>query len=112
MMSHPSKPSNYLLGLAFRPASGPFLPKSTSFSFACFSSQWLCANWFRTPRVKELSAVSRYDMNLPLSALSSSVAVGLFDSWFANASLLDPVYDLLVGTYGGQSERTKFRALA
>jgi len=51
-------------------------------------------------------------MNLPLSALSSSVAVGLFDSWFANASLLDPVYDLLVGTYGGQSERTKFRALA
>ena len=68
--------------------------------------------WFRPSRLTAPVVVSRHDMNLPLHELSAAVAVNLFAAWFASASLLDSVYDLVVGTYGGQSERTKFRALA
>jgi hypothetical protein len=70
------------------------------------------ANWFRTPRVKEPPILFSYDMNLSLRELGTENATCLFSEWFTNATLLDSVYDLLVGTYGRQSERTKFRALA
>jgi len=52
-----------------------------------------------------------HDMNLSFRELADDAAC-LFGSWFTNAKLFEPIYDVLVGTYGRQSERTKFRALA
>jgi hypothetical protein len=74
-------------------------------NFKIFGSGDSCriASWFRVPRVKEPPILSSVDMNLPLRELGNE---------FANATLLEPVYDLLVGTYARQSERTKFRALS
>lgn len=69
------------------------------------------ANWFRVPRTAESPILSSHEMNLSLRELGDDASC-LLGSWFTNASVLDPVYDLLVGTYGRQSERTKFRALA
>jgi ApeA N-terminal domain 1 len=62
------------------------------------------ANLFWVPRAAEPPIVSHSDMNLSFQELANN-AEGLFGSWFANERLFEPVYDLLVGTYGKQSER-------
>jgi hypothetical protein len=69
------------------------------------------ANLFRAPRTAEPPILSGNEMNLPLRELADD-APCLVGTWFMSVSVLDPVCDLLVGTYGRQSERTKFRALA
>jgi hypothetical protein len=67
-------------------------------------------NWFRVLRIATPPVLSSSDMTLPFGQLAEHASC-LFGSWFGNAKTLDPVYDLLVGTYGAQSERNKFRAL-
>lgn len=69
------------------------------------------ANVFWVPRTVEPPIVSNGEMNLSFRELANH-SDHLFGSWFTNETLFNPVYDLLVGTYGRQSERTKFRALA
>jgi hypothetical protein len=69
------------------------------------------ANLFRVPRIKEPQPLNGNEMNLSLGELSDH-ATCLFGSWFTNAIVLDPICDLLVGTYGNRTDRTKFLALA
>ena len=68
--------------------------------------------WFRVPRIKEPPVLKTHEMNLSLAELGSENAARLFGGWFTKAITLEPVYDLLVGTYTRQSERNKFRVLA